>query len=138
MIAETRSSKSNTTIKLCFDSYWDISCFSQKGRRLLFQTEEGITIINIEDIISIEEKLHQTFLNLKKGRRIIVLSTINIYEQQLKHFGFIKVHHAHLINTDHLFQYKEKKGGQIQMRDNSIVPVEKDKKKALLTLLRNL
>ena len=59
------------------------------------------------------------------------------YDDLLLDAGFLRVHHSHLINMNHLFCF-EKAEGHVVMKDDSIVPVSNRKKDQLLELLNML
>ena len=111
---------------------------ANKKKKIVLKTAESIFVINIEDIIRLESDVNYTNIFLLEGRRILVSTTLKDYEEMLCDLGFFRVHKTHLINLEHILQFKKADGGQIKMNDNSLIPVSRRKKEELVALLNRI
>lgn len=103
-------------------------------KKIVLKTMERIYSVDLDDIIRFESDGGYTKVYLLDGKRIMVSKTMKEYDDLLMDAGFLRVHHSHLINMNHLFCF-EKAEGHVIMKDDSIVPVSNRKKDHLMELL---
>jgi two-component system LytT family response regulator len=103
-------------------------------KKIVLKTMERIYSVDLDDIIRFESDGGYTKVYLVDGKRIMVSKTMKEFDDMLLDAGFLRVHHSHLINMNHLFCF-EKTDGHVVMKDDSIVPVSNRKKEQLLELL---
>lgn len=103
-------------------------------KKIVLKTMERIYSVDLDDIIRFESDGGYTKVYLVDGKRIMVSKTMKEYDDLLMDVGFLRVHHSHLINMNHLFCF-EKAEGHVVMKDDSIVPVSNRKKDHLMELL---
>jgi two-component system LytT family response regulator len=106
-------------------------------KKIVLKTMERIYSVDLDDIIRFESDGGYTKVYLTDGKRIMVSKTMKEYDDLLMDAGFLRVHHSHLINMNHLFCF-EKAEGHVVMKDDSIVPVSNRKKDHLMELLNML
>ncbi|MBC7696360.1 MAG: response regulator transcription factor [Burkholderiales bacterium] len=106
-------------------------------KKIVLKTMERIYSVDINDIIRFESDGGYTKVFLVDGKRIMVSRTMKEFDDLLLDAGFLRVHHSHLINMNHLFCF-EKGEGHVVMKDEAIVPVSNRKKDHLLELLNML
>jgi two-component system LytT family response regulator len=106
-------------------------------KKIVLKTMERIYSVDIDDIIRLESDGGYTKVYLLDGKRIMVSRTMKEFDDLLMDAGFLRVHHSHLVNMNHLFCF-EKAEGHLVMKDESIVPVSNRKKDHLLELLNML
>lgn len=106
-------------------------------KKIVLKTMERIYSVDLDDIIRFESDGGYTKVYLVDGKRIMVSKTMKEYDDLLMDAGFLRVHHSHLINMNHLFCF-EKAEGHVVMKDDSIVPVSNRKKDHLMDLLNML
>lgn len=106
-------------------------------KKIVLKTMERIYSVDIDDIIRLESDGGYTKVFLVDGKRIMVSRTMKDFDDLLMDAGFLRVHHSHLVNMNHLFCF-EKAEGHVVMKDDSIVPVSNRKKDQLLELLNML
>lgn len=106
-------------------------------KKIVLKTMERIYSVDLDDIIRFESDGGYTKVYLADGKRIMVSKTMKDFDDLLLDVGFLRVHHSHLINMNHLFCF-EKAEGHVVMKDDSIVPVSNRKKDHLLELLNML
>jgi two-component system LytT family response regulator len=107
---------------------------SKHKRKIVLKTLERIYSVDINDVIRFESDGGYTKAYLVDGKRIMVSKTLKEFEEFLTDVGFVRVHHSHIININHLFCF-EKSENHIVMKDDSIVPVSNRKKEQVLEIL---
>jgi two-component system LytT family response regulator len=104
-------------------------------KRLALNSADKVQVVNIGDIIRCESERNYTTFFLKGGKQIVVTKTLKEYEDLLEPNGFVRIHHSHLINLEHLKEFIKQDGGYALMDDNAHVPVSVRKKEDLLRAL---
>ncbi|HET6991849.1 MAG TPA: LytTR family DNA-binding domain-containing protein [Bacteroidia bacterium] len=104
-------------------------------KRLALNSADKVQVVNISDIIRCESERNYTTFFLKDKKQIVVTKTLKEYEDLLEPNGFVRIHHSHLINLEHLKEFIKQDGGYALMDDNSHVPVSVRKKEDLLRAL---
>ncbi|WP_118953292.1 LytR/AlgR family response regulator transcription factor [Taibaiella helva] len=99
-------------------------------------TTNGFIYVPVTEIIRCEASDNYTLFHFTDRRPVLVCRTLGSYEMLLKDHGFIRVHHQHLINPDHLLQYQYGRGGTILMSDNTEVNVSQRKREEFLQAVR--
>lgn len=128
------SDELNTKLKILLNN---IAEPIKNKKKIVLKTMERIYSVDLDDIIRFESDGGYTKVYLTDGKRIMVSKTMKEFDDMLLDVGFLRVHHSHLINMNHLFCF-EKTEGHVVMKDDSIVPVSNRKKDQLLELLNML
>jgi two-component system, LytTR family, response regulator len=103
--------------------------------RMAVPTSDGLIFLQIADIIRLESDRNYTEFFLQGNKKFLVTKSLKEYEELLRDFGFIRVHHSHIINLNHLARYVKGEGGYVIMSDNSKVDVSRRKKEEFLERL---
>lgn len=106
--------------------------------RLAIQHSKGVSLYNIADIIRIEAKSNYSWIYCIDGEKILASKTLKEFEDNLTTLGFIRIHHAHLINIAHLRKVYTKDCLQVEMSNSQLVPVSQRKKHLLLPLIAKM
>lgn len=104
-------------------------------KRLALNSADRVHVVHVADIIRCESERNYTTFFLREGKPIVVTRTLKEYEELLEPSGFVRVHHSHLINLEHLRTFMKNDGGYAVMIDGSNVPVSVRKKDDLLQAL---
>lgn len=104
-------------------------------KRLALNSADKVQVVLVQDIIRCESERNYTTFFLKNGKQIVVTKTLKEYEDLLEPSGFVRVHHSHLINLEHLKEFIKNDGGYALMDEGSHVPVSVRKKEDLLKAL---
>ena len=107
-------------------------------KKIVLKTNEDIYIVPVKDIIRCEADSSYTHFFLSNGNQITVSSNLKKYEEYLKYFHFVRVHHSHIVNLDYITKFSKSHGGEIELHDGSRIPVSKRRKEDLLTLFKSL
>jgi two-component system, LytTR family, response regulator len=98
-------------------------------------TSSGIEFIDSDkiSIISIEDE--QTTVYLINGEKIVTSKTMKEMEKTLENMNFLRVHLSYIINLNQVKKYINGDGGELLMNDGRIIPVSRNGKPKLLSLL---
>jgi two-component system LytT family response regulator len=108
---------------------------NQAPKRVALSSADRIHLVEIKDVIHCESQSNYTLFYLQGNKKILVTRTLKEFEEMFGPEQFIRVHHSHLINLDHLKEYIKANGGYALMADNSKIPVAVRKKDELLRKL---
>ena len=89
------------------------------------------------DIVRLEADGNYTSIYLHdRARPILMARVLRLYEADLRPFGFIRIHRAHLINPLYIAGIED--GSHVVMADESQPEISRRKRKDVLDMLRNL
>jgi len=108
---------------------------NKTNKKIVLNTTGNIYVYNVSDIIRCKSDRNYTTFFLKDGKSLLVSKTLKEYEEMLKDFDFIRVHHSHLINVNYLIKYVKSQGGHIIMSDDANIPVAQRRKEEILKIL---
>lgn len=103
-------------------------------RKIRIPTLNGFSLATVDDILRCEAIGNYTAIIFVNGSRITACRTLAGYEEELKGYGFIRIHHKHLINARQVLEYNrgKKGGGYVTMQGNVVLEVSARKKADLL------
>jgi two-component system, LytTR family, response regulator len=107
-------------------------------KRIVINTTESITMLNVSDIVRCESNRNYTYLYMTNKKKIIVSKTLMEFEEILCKYRFLRIHKSHLININFLEKYVKSDGGYIMLTDGSKLPVAVRKKEYLFKELEKL
>ena len=106
-----------------------LECLQKKTpRRIPIPTPEGLQFINLEDIVYLEASNNYTYIFLTPVQKFLVSRTLKDFEELLPSENFIRIHHSHIINKFFIEKYIRGEGGQVVMRNGTVLDVSKRKK----------
>lgn len=100
--------------------------------KIALPTIEGHIFVNVNDIVRFEAEGSYTYVYLLKGEKITVSRTLKEFESFIDEDAFVRVHHSHIINVQHVKTYIKGSGGYLVMIDGSKVEVSVRKKEEFL------
>ncbi|MGZ4100134.1 MAG: LytR/AlgR family response regulator transcription factor, partial [Bacteroidia bacterium] len=74
-------------------------------QKITLPTGNAYEIVNIKDIIRCEADTSYTIFYLTDKRKLMVSAGLKHYEELLPEHDFIRVHHHHLINMNHVVRF---------------------------------
>lgn len=104
-------------------------------KRLALSAAEGVTIVDVKDVIRCESSVNYTHFIISDGNKVLVSKTLKEFDEMLSQHGFFRVHKSHLVNLNHIKKYIKGEGGWVIMADDSKIEVSRRKKDALLKAL---
>lgn len=109
-----------------------------KNNKLALPTQEGLVFIDINDIVRCEADGKYTHCYILGGKKLYSTRSLKDFEEQLTPRGFCRIHHAHLVNLNHIKNYVKGEGGQVLMVNGDSVIVSKRKKEEFLNRLNKI
>lgn len=104
-------------------------------QKITLPTGNAFEIVNLKDIIRCEADTSYTIFYLTEKRKLMVSAGLKHYEELLPERDFIRVHHHHLINMQHVLRYLKVDGGYAVMSDGTQIEISRRKKDAFLEKL---
>lgn len=105
--------------------------------KMALPTMSGYQFVEIRDIIRCESDNTYTTFFLKGKSKVLVSRTLKEVETILEPFGFFRVHNSHLINLDEVTEYLKGEGGQVKLKDGSVVDVSRRRKEEFLERIKS-
>ena len=104
--------------------------------KISVKTSGGTEYVSVEDIVHIKGEGSYSRLYLFSGAKIMVARDLKEFEEELKNYSFYRTHKSHLINLKYIKKYAHyKDGGQVTLKDDSVVLVSRRRKEEFLKLL---
>jgi two-component system LytT family response regulator len=110
----------------------------QEKQKLVLPTNEGIHIIQIDNIIRCEADDYYTRIFLVDKRMIMVSKTLKNTEELLSGKSFVRSHKSHLVNLQFVKKYVKSDGGYLELKDGTTIPVSRRKKEHILNYIQNI
>ncbi len=104
-------------------------------QKITLPTGNAYEIVNIKDIIRCEADGSYTNFYLNDKRKLMISAGLKHYEDLLPEGDFIRVHHHHLINMNHVVRFLKEDGGYAIMSDGSKIEISRRKKEAFMEKL---
>ncbi len=101
----------------------------KNDKRYAVQTKAKLVHINVEDLLYLESVKRQVFATTVH-EKIAFYSKLQIEEERLKAFSFVRVHQGFLVNMAYISTIVE---GNIILKNGSHIPISKSRKKSTLT-----
>jgi len=101
-------------------------------QKIVLPVLDGFEVISLSEIIKCDADDNFTRFHLTNGKKLLICRTLKFYENLLENYDFIRVHKSHLVNFQHIKQYKKGKGGQVIMSDGSSVDISPNRKEVLM------
>lgn len=107
-------------------------------QKITLPTGNAYEIVNIKDIIRCEADGSYTTFYLNDKRKLVISAGLKHYEELLPETDFIRVHHHHLINMNHVLRFLKEDGGYAIMSDGSKIEISRRKKEAFMDRLNRI
>lgn len=104
--------------------------------KVALPTQEGLTIMALEDIVRLQSDGGYTTLWTKDGEHCLVSRAIGEFENMLPSNNFLRVHTSHMLNLSFVKKFLREDGGFALMVDGSMVPIARRRKELFLDMLR--
>jgi two-component system, LytTR family, response regulator len=106
--------------------------------KITLPTGNAYEIVNVKDIIRCEADGSYTSFFLESKKKLLVSASLKHYEDLLPPDDFIRVHHHHLINMNHVVRFLKADGGYAVMSDGTQIEVSRRKKEAFILRLNKV
>jgi len=106
--------------------------------KLAVPSTNGLTIVNVKDILYCESEGNYTKIHLIKGQTLLICKTLKEYDIVLSKFNFFRIHHGFLVNLNEINNYVRGDGGYVVMSNKKEIDVSKRKKDDFLKRLESM
>jgi len=97
---------------------------------------DGVELFQFDDIVRIEADGMYCHVYLSNKQKRVVSKPMGAIEKYLSENIFLRVHHSHLVNIHYLLRFMKGEIGTLHMKDGSLIPVSKRKKKDVFQRLK--
>ena len=98
-------------------------------------TQEGIFFADPQYIVHCEAASNYCFVHFSDKTKLVLSKTLKDMEDLLLPFGFLRVHHSHLINLSHVKRYVKSDGGYIEMSNGAQITISRQRRDMVVELL---
>lgn len=114
---------------------------SYKGsdiRKIALSMSDGLTFVEIADIVLLEADGAYTTFYLKNGQKLLVSKKLKFYEDILSNRSFFfRTHRSYFINVNHIKKYSRSENAILMDNDFSVT-ISRDRKQEFEALLKDL
>jgi len=107
----------------------------EKDRKIAIPERDGITFVNVNEIVRCQSDNNYTEIHLKSGQKILVSKPLKKYEELLPEDIFFRIHQSHLVNLNEVARFLKEEGGYLIMNDGTQLEISRRKKEELLLRL---
>jgi len=107
----------------------------EQVQKMALPTLEGYVFVEISQIIRCQAAGSYTEFHFTDRKPILVSRGLKEYEELLEGYHFIRIHHSHLIQLNHVSAYHKGKASFVTMSDGSSVEVSVRKRDEFLQRL---
>lgn len=98
-------------------------------------TKEGMTVVSLKDIYSIEANGVNTILHCKNKTELLIYKNVNEFELLLREYNFYRSTNNYLINIAEIKGISKEEDGFLILNNETKVPISSKKKEEILQLL---
>ncbi len=106
--------------------------------KVVLRTEEGLSMVDLENIVRIEADRGYSIFYLVGGERVIVSQSLKMWDSMLYKYGFFRVHESNIVNLAFVKKFLKKEGGVLTLKNGDEVYVARRRKEDLVKKLFNL
>ncbi|HXD93351.1 MAG TPA: LytTR family DNA-binding domain-containing protein [Bacteroidia bacterium] len=111
---------------------------TQSPKRLIVNGQSETVYLDPKNILRLESDSNYTYIILLDGKKITSTKTLKEYESTLSADTFFRAHKTVMVNINYIEKYVKTDGGYIVMQDEVKVPVSREKRQDLLTILSSI
>jgi two-component system, LytTR family, response regulator len=105
-------------------------------QKITLPTGNAFEVVAVKDIVRCEAEGSYTYFYINNGKKFMVSASLKHYEDLLPDNDFVRVHHHHLINMNHVTRFLKQDGGYAIMSDGAQIEVSRRKKDMFLEKLK--
>ena len=98
------------------------------AKKIALPSNNTVQFVQVNEIIRIESQSNYSIIYFIDRPKLTIAKTLKEFEEQLQSFNFLRVHHSHLINMEHIVGYKNVDSGYLIMKGNDIIEISRRKK----------
>ena len=93
---------------------------------------KGFKFIEPGSVMRCEARGQHTLVYMLTGENVLFAKSLEFMEELLTEYSFVRVHDAHLINTEYVSFYLQENGGFVMMKDGAEIKITRNKRNMLL------
>lgn len=105
-------------------------------QRIAVHTLEAVHICEVSSITWLEASSNYTTLHFSNQPKLMASRTLRDFEEMLSPDQFVRVHHGAIINLNFVRRYLKGEGGQVEMKDGTLVDISRRRKENFLGKIR--
>ncbi len=105
------------------------------AKKIALPSNNTVQFVPVNEIIRIESQSNYSIVYFIDRPKLTIARTLKEFEEQLQSCNFLRVHHSHLINMEHIIGYKNVDSGYVIMKGNDIVEISRRKKQEVFQRL---
>ena len=98
----------------------------------------SVQLVPVNEIVRVESDSNYSTIYFTNRPKQVVTKTLKDLEEQLTPHNFIRIHHSHLVNAEHVIGYKNQDSGYLIVYGNEVVEISRRKKQEVLQQLNIL
>lgn len=107
-------------------------------KKIPIPSDNTIQYVPVSNIVRIESQSNYCTVYFTSRTKLLVAKTLKEFEEQLTVHNFLRIHHSHLINLEHVIGYKNQDSGYVIMEGNDAIEISRRKKQEILQRLKEL
>lgn len=100
--------------------------------RIALPDDHGLKIVQFNKIVYCTAEGNYSLFAIEGQKNMLVCKTLKEYELALPQPPFLRVHHSHIINLEHVKSYLKGRGGQVEMSDGKFLDIARNRKQIFL------
>ncbi|MEE9438292.1 MAG: LytTR family DNA-binding domain-containing protein [Saprospiraceae bacterium] len=109
-----------------------------KVKQIILPSQNGISFVEIRDIIYCKAEDTYSFVYLENGKRLFVSKSLKGLSELLAKHNFYRCHKSYLVNLEKISTYSKTDGGFLSLKDGIQIPLSRSKKQAFIDIMKNL
>lgn len=106
-------------------------------KKVALPTSDGLKFIPLANIVRVEASGSYSIVYFSDGAKSLMISkTLKDVEELISNKKFFRLHNSHIVNIDHVTEYKRTDGGFVLLSDNSRAEISRRKKDAFLEIMK--
>lgn len=137
-VNKVKTAKENAEAKIRLRNFLINNKAISPANKIALHTKDGLQLIAIKDFIRFEADGKYTWCYLSNTKKILSSKNLKEFEDLLSDYNFIRIHHSHLVNIEHIQYYIKGEGGIVVMSNEDRVNVSKRQKEAFLDRINKI
>ncbi len=109
------------------------------AKRIAIPTGSGQRYFELRELIRITgENNYSNVYTTESEKPIVVSKNLKHFERMLEHYGFHRVHKAHVVNRQHIREYYKQDGGGIVLSDGFSIAFGRHYRQSVIALLQSM
>ncbi len=108
---------------------------SNAVKKIAIPTGTTTQFVPVNEIVRVESASNYSIIYFINRPKQTVTKTLKDLEEQLTPHNFLRVHHSHLVNLDHVIGFKNQDSGYVIVHGNEVIEISRRKKQEVMERL---